>query len=283
MAKKRRDEPTRDLSKPGKKISFRIPRDKGGEILVEGAWRYEGAELDFAADMGKLAVDLVREGKLWWDGMGRQKGPRPAPVPPPPPTKLDAALQAFNASRQTEKLELLMRSIGSAIEQAREHHVSESDNDAAVEALLGSALLSCQSHMKAVLHSIEAIRPLVRRRKAVRSTLLAEGHRTHTLLDLPSPRTIGPYSLSRVIWALAEFYKEVNQWPASWSAAKGVTKETVSIVAAAGIAEHTPHKLQTAVRIIGVSRYSNLDLLGVICDHWGNLLAAEIAQCGIRS
>ena len=275
--------PNNDPPKPGRKISFVVQRNKGkGVMLVEGAWLYEGAELDFAKNIHQLGVDLLREGKLWLDGDQLKTGPRPAPVPPPPLSKLDAALHAFSASRNTEKLELLMRSIGSIVEQVCEHSKSISDrgldeveNDT-VEALLGSALLLCQSHMKSVLRHIEAIKPLVRRRKAVRDTLLAESNGTSDLLDLPSPRMLASSSLTQVTWALADYYKQRDQWPASWNAAKRDTKRTISILSAAGITQHTPHKLQAGVRAIGVSQYANLALLGVICDHWGNVLSAEM-------
>lgn len=274
--------------KAGRKISFVVPRNKGkGVILVEGAFLYEGADLDLAKNLYQLGLDLLREGKLWLDGDQLKTGPRPAPVPPPPLSKLDAALHAFNASRNTDKLELLMRSIGSAIDQVREYTSSISDaaglqiESEVAEDLLGSALLLCQAHMNAVLLRIEAIKPLLRRRKSVRNTLLAEEHHTRELLKLPSPRMLGSYSLTQVMFALADYYRQRDRWLTRWTDAKGDSRETISIIAAAGVTQRTPHKLQTAVRSVGVSNYANLALLGVICDHWGNVLSTEIRRaCG---
>lgn len=54
--------------KRGRKISFSVPRNKGhGEILVEGAFLYEGAERELARQLGGLAAELWLKGKLLYD------------------------------------------------------------------------------------------------------------------------------------------------------------------------------------------------------------------------
>jgi len=292
MSTDRPQRPSDVPPKPGRKISFVVPRNKGhGEILVEGAWLYEGAELELAKRerLGELAGDLWCEGKLHYDDERGFYAGAPLPAPPSTPSgETEVALQAFDSSRSTERLEPLMRSIGSTISQVSEYVDSipegvgmEAGSDA-VEALLGSAFVLCQSHMNAVLLRVDAIKRLVRRRKALASGLLAKSRLS--LLEIPSPRMIGRYSLTQVVWALADYCKQSNGWPTNWASAKGDARKTIDIIAAAGIAQHGRAGLRTAAKTLGVTQYRHLDLLSLICEHWGNVLNEDVRRvCGIKA
>jgi hypothetical protein len=266
-----------DRSKPGRAITFTVPRSKGkGDIVVTGAFQYEGAELELAASFGKMAADMWNADKLWFDDDGTPHvGPRPPTEAPPPATNLDAALKAFEASRNTARLEHLMRSIGSVIGETAEYVASISD-DQAIESLLGSAYLLCQAHMRAVLLRLASIEEIVRGRKAARSKLARADEDRLALLDLPCPRMVGAYSLPRVIWALAEFHRLRDQLPATRASARGAARGLLAIVSAAGVDPQTPAPLQTAAKALGVTQYAHLDLLSTICEHWGNVLAADV-------
>jgi hypothetical protein len=255
--------------------------------LVEGAWLHEGAKLEFARALGEIAADLWLQNKLKLTDDESPEGIKPER--PKPLSKLDAALRAFDASRSAERLEPLMKSIGEAIERASAHVDSLPDNvrlasaNSIIEDLLGCAFVACQAHMNAVLQRVEAIDRILRASKRTKRTVLGEAEAVFELLERPSPRLVGPYTLTQLIWALADYHHSRRGWPPNWTNARGKTKETIAIVSAAGVEQTSSANLQTAATTLGVPSHAKLELFSYICEHWGNQLATEVRSViGVR-
>ena len=73
-------------SKSKRKHSFVIPSTRGTSMLAEFEWLYEGAEVDLAMALGKIAADLwlkTLAGKLNLDGETAALAPRSPPVRAP--------------------------------------------------------------------------------------------------------------------------------------------------------------------------------------------------------
>jgi hypothetical protein len=192
-------------------------------------------------------------------------------------------------------LDALSRGIHTASERIENAANKSSDDDGgyydavlddetdAIENLLGSAFIVCQTYLTGVVSAVIKLDDLCR--GTVGGLPLASGRareRRQKILSCMGPMVgtkSNRRSVAEVVEAFANYFKHRDEWKTmNWNKLDERSRRTARVVASAGATSGSTGNLRTGSAKLGNPRFTDLDVFAAKLHEWGANISKQVAK-----
>jgi hypothetical protein len=143
-----------------------------------------------------------------------------------------------------------------------------------METHLGSAFVTCQVFLTAVVSRVKALHKYTRSqgRPAFSSTTSSK---RDILATGSGPVPGSTYTQIQVIDAFANYFKHRDEWAVNWSTLDAQSRNTATIITSVGASQGSTGNLRTGAEALGIKFYHNIDACATVIANWKDSLCGS--------